>query len=63
MVRAVRIANGETPYIQYVESAVDIDKIYRCCKKIALIFVLFVRCVKCVWYKGTVVTENILSMT
>ena len=25
--RAVRIANGETPYIQYVESAVDIDKI------------------------------------
>ena len=31
--RAVRIANGETPYIKYVESAVDIDKIYSCCKK------------------------------
>ena len=26
--RAVRIANGDT-YIQYVESTVDIDKIYR----------------------------------
>jgi hypothetical protein len=32
-VRAVRIANRETSYIKYVESIVDIDKIYRCCEQ------------------------------